>query len=154
MKVRVLEAVSVLPAPSVSVPVPVVIVFPLTVVGVIAPRVSVIAGVVVEVATEPLTPFAVTTETSVTVPEPPEASHDKTPDPLVVKTSPLSPSSVGRVKVMFPPVAPAWRVSVLAFVLFRKMICPVFVLAVPRVKEDAAVSVRDAKVGVELVAML
>jgi hypothetical protein len=36
--------------------------------GVIAPSVRVIAGVVVAVATEPLTPFAVVTETLVTVP--------------------------------------------------------------------------------------
>jgi hypothetical protein len=35
-----------------------------------SPRVKVIAGVVVSVATEPDTPFAVTTETEVTVPEP------------------------------------------------------------------------------------
>jgi len=37
-------------------------------VGVIAPNVSVIAGVVVDVATVPLTPLAVVTETDVTVP--------------------------------------------------------------------------------------
>jgi hypothetical protein len=42
-------------------------------VGVIAPSVNVIAGVVVEVATDPLTPFAVVTETLVTVPDPLEA---------------------------------------------------------------------------------
>ncbi len=40
----------------------------LTVVGVIAPRLNVIAGVVVEVATDPEIPFAVTTDTEVTVP--------------------------------------------------------------------------------------
>src|SRR5580704_8365378 len=39
--------------------------------GVMAPRVSVIAGVVVGLATVPEMPFAVTTETDVTVPEPP-----------------------------------------------------------------------------------
>ncbi len=39
-----------------------------TLVGVMAPRVSVIAGVVVAVATEPDTPLAVTTDTLVTVP--------------------------------------------------------------------------------------
>ena len=38
--------------------------------GVIAPRVRLIAGVVVDVATVPLTPFAVVTETEVTVPFP------------------------------------------------------------------------------------
>ena len=43
---------------------------PLTLVGVIAPSVKVIAGVVVAVATEPETPFAPTTETVVTVPVP------------------------------------------------------------------------------------
>ena len=42
-----------------------------TALGVIAPRVSVIAGVVVAVATVPDTPLAVTTETLVTVPVPP-----------------------------------------------------------------------------------
>ena len=39
-------------------------------VGVIAPKVKVIAGVVVDVATEPETPLAVVTDTDVTVPEP------------------------------------------------------------------------------------
>lgn len=43
-------------------------VIPLTVVGVIAPSVSVIAGVAEAFATEPLTPFAETTEMVVTVP--------------------------------------------------------------------------------------
>jgi hypothetical protein len=51
--------------------VPVVKVLPLTDVGVMAPRVSEIAGVVVAVATVPDTPFAVLTDTDVTVPEPP-----------------------------------------------------------------------------------
>ncbi len=44
---------------------------PLTDVGVIAPRESVIAGVVVGLATLPDIPFAVTTDTDVTLPEPP-----------------------------------------------------------------------------------
>ena len=39
-------------------------------VGVMAPRASVIAGVVVDVATEPLTPLAVVTDTLVTLPTP------------------------------------------------------------------------------------
>jgi hypothetical protein len=39
--------------------------------GVIAPKVKVIAGVVVAVATEPETPFAVMIEVEVTVPEEP-----------------------------------------------------------------------------------
>ena len=43
---------------------------PLTDVGVIAPRVNVIAGVVVLSATSPDTPLAVVTDTEVTVPEP------------------------------------------------------------------------------------
>ena len=43
---------------------------PLTVVGVIAPKVIVCAGVVVAVAVVPETPFAVTMEAEVTVPAP------------------------------------------------------------------------------------
>ena len=42
----------------------------LTVVGVIAPKVKDIAGVVVAVATVPETPLAVVTEAEVTVPDP------------------------------------------------------------------------------------
>lgn len=83
----------------------------------------------------------------------PAATHDMTPEPFVDSTSPLSPSSVGRVKTSAAPAAPAWRVVLLALVEFFKMIAPVFVLAVPRVREDAAVKVIEAKVGVELVAM-
>ena len=41
--------------------------------GVMAPKVRLMAGVLVEVATVPLIPFAVTTETSVTVPPVPVA---------------------------------------------------------------------------------
>ena len=48
-------------------------------VGVMAPRVSVIAGVVVELATLPLTPFAVTTDTEVTVPPPVIDAHVLSP---------------------------------------------------------------------------
>ena len=55
----VAEVARVEPAPKVKVPVPVEIVLPFTVDGVIAPRVKVIAGVVVDVATEPDTPLAV-----------------------------------------------------------------------------------------------
>ena len=55
--------------------------FPLAtiVVGVIAARVIVMAGVLVAVATEPETPLAVTTDTLVTVPPPPlpgTAAHE------------------------------------------------------------------------------
>lgn len=71
-KVNVFEIVSVLDVvepPAIVNPVTAAArVNPFTVVGVIAPRVNVIAGVVVEVATEPDTPFAVVTETDVTVP--------------------------------------------------------------------------------------
>lgn len=71
-KVREFVTATVLALVIVNVPVEEVIVSPLTLVGVIAPRVSVIAGVVVAVATEPETPLAVVTDTDVTVP-PPEA---------------------------------------------------------------------------------
>lgn len=47
--------------------------------GVIAPSVSVIAGVVVAVATVPETPFAVVTETDVTEPAPPDDSAQAVP---------------------------------------------------------------------------
>ena len=50
--------------------------------GVIAPRVSVIAGVVVGLATVPLTPLAVVTETLVTVP----------PDPVALRVVPVKVS--------------------------------------------------------------
>jgi hypothetical protein len=68
--VRVLLTVNVFRFTIVSVPVDVVIVKLFTLEGVIAPSVSVIEGVVVAFATEPETPFAVTTETLVTVPVP------------------------------------------------------------------------------------
>ena len=63
-------------------------VLPLTVVGVIAPRVKVIAGVVVAVATDPETPLAVVTETLVTLPAPAvlgvlSALHEAAVVPLV-----------------------------------------------------------------------
>ena len=48
----------------------------LTLVGVIAPRVSVMSGVVFGVATTPETPLAVATETLVTVPVPPPPPPD------------------------------------------------------------------------------
>ena len=64
----------------------------LTDVGVIAPRVRLIAGVVVGFATEPLTPFAVVTETVVTVPPVPVADsvppENATPDPIVTLLNP------------------------------------------------------------------
>ena len=56
---------------------------PLIDVGVIAPSVKVIAGVVVDVATVPETPFAVVTETLVTVPEPPDMVLQPKPVPDV-----------------------------------------------------------------------
>src|SRR6187402_1934553 len=52
-----------------------------TLAGVIAPRVNVRAGVVVDVDTAPLTPLAVTTDTSVTVPPPPPAGAANVPSP-------------------------------------------------------------------------
>lgn len=72
VSVKVLLTVRVFPSAIVRVE-PVagaVIVTLFTVVGVIFPSVRVIAGVVVAVATLPETPFAVVTETEVTVPEP------------------------------------------------------------------------------------
>ena len=62
--------------------------------GVMAPSVRLMAGVVVDVATVPLTPFAVVTETLVTDPTPAEA-HDVV-DPLVESTLPELPAWLGR----------------------------------------------------------
>jgi hypothetical protein len=55
---------------------------PVIALGVIAPRVKVIAGVVVAVATDPEIPLAVTTDTEVTVPEPPPPPPPETKLPL------------------------------------------------------------------------
>ena len=77
----------------------------LTVVGVIAPSVRLIAGVVVLVATVPETPFAVVTETLVTVPEPP-------PDAVIVMdpgafaiVTPLPAVRVAFAKSPFEPMS-------------------------------------------------
>ena len=67
-----------------------------TLVGVIAPKVNVIAGVVVGVATVPLIPLAVTTEVDVTVPEPAGELHPNIPLPFVVRYCPAWPVCVGR----------------------------------------------------------
>src|SRR5574337_39144 len=62
-------------------------------VGVIAPSVIVIAGVVVGFATTPLTPLAVTTETEVTEPVPEIVCHvGVLPGPFDVRTCPNDPS--------------------------------------------------------------
>ena len=61
---------------------------------------NVIAGVVVALATVPVNPLADTTETEVTVPEPPpKVTQLRTPLPSVCKTWLAVPSSTGRVKV-------------------------------------------------------
>ena len=63
-------------------------------VGVIAPSVTLIAGVVVDVATVPDTPFAVVTDTLVTVPLPPAATNEVLV-PSLCKTLPLAPACEG-----------------------------------------------------------
>jgi len=63
-------------------------------VGVIAPSVTLIAGVVVDVATVPDTPFAVVTDTLVTVPLPPAATKDVFV-PSLCNTLPLAPACDG-----------------------------------------------------------
>ena len=61
--------------------------------GVISPRVKVIAGVNVEAATVPETPFAVTTETESTVPPATFAQTGFAPLPCVCKISPVVPAA-------------------------------------------------------------
>ena len=87
-------AVRVLLLAMVSVPVELEIVSPLTVLGVIAPRVNVRAGVVPWLATVALTPLAVVTVTAVTVPDPPPppvaaSTPDVSvkPDPIVIASN-------------------------------------------------------------------
>ncbi len=65
-----MATLKVFPFVRVKVPVVEVIVNPFTEVGVIAPAIIVIVGVVVALATVPEKPFAVATDTVVTVPEP------------------------------------------------------------------------------------
>lgn len=80
----------------------------LTDVGVIAPRVRLIAGVVVGFVTVPLTPFAVVTETVVTVPPVPVAEsvppENATPDPIVTL---LNPPALLPYRIELPDVAGA-----------------------------------------------
>jgi hypothetical protein len=59
--------------------------------GVIAPRVRLMAGVVVAVATVPDTPFAVVTDTEVTVPEPLPVAVITVSPPLVDTLIPVPP---------------------------------------------------------------
>jgi hypothetical protein len=74
-------------------------------VGVIAPRDKLIAGVVVAVATEPDTPFAVTTDTDVTVPEPP-------PPTSAVLSCPSTGSKITPIYVLTTETNVAWVPSV------------------------------------------
>jgi hypothetical protein len=80
----------------------------LTDVGVIAPSVRLMAGVVVGFVTVPLTPFAVVTETVVTVPPLPVAEsvppENATPDPIVTLLNPPAPLPY---KIELPEVAGA-----------------------------------------------
>lgn len=64
---------------------------------------SVIAGVVVAVATDPAKPLAETTDTEETVPEPTELKL-KVPDPSVLSTCPFIPSVPGSVNVVLEEV--------------------------------------------------
>jgi len=69
------------------------------------------AGVVVSVATVPDIPLAETTDTDVTVPEPP-AAQVKTPLPLVCKNWLASPSLAGKVIVQVPAISAVFKVTV------------------------------------------
>ena len=77
-------------------------------VGVIAPSVRLMAGVVVGFATVPLTPFAEVTETVVTVPPLPVADsvppENATPDPTVTLLNPPAPLPY---RIELPEVATA-----------------------------------------------
>lgn len=78
----------------------------LTVVGVMAPSVRVIAGVVVALATLPETPLAVATETVVTVPDPATDIQLRPPRPSVCKYLPELPVWLGKRLVIFAGATP------------------------------------------------
>ena len=76
-------------------------------------------------------------------PAPPvQAPKLNTPLPLLSTQSPLAPAVAGRVRMMLPAGAPDCKVVVKALVPFCKMIEPVLVLAVPRVRLLAPVTVK------------
>jgi hypothetical protein len=93
---------------------------PLTVVGVMAPKVRVIAGVEVAVATVPETPLAVVTDTEVTEPVAAEVQVGARVVPAEVKTCPAVPfASIAVVPAadwygIEPPSPPARLVAVVA----------------------------------------
>jgi len=118
-KVSVFVTARVFAFVSVSVPVVVDIVNPFTLVGVIAPRVKVIAGVVVAVATLPDTPFAVVTDTDVTVPEPPPVAERVVPsndNPLPIVTALIAVPLPFRIPVMLVEIVIAGVVVAVATV--------------------------------------
>ena len=81
-------------------------------VGVMAPRVSEIAGVVVAVATVPDTPLAVVTETEVTVPDPPPP-HVPPESPIEVRPVHLAQLPVTGLPVTVAP-PPIWAVKTIS----------------------------------------
>jgi hypothetical protein len=81
-------------------------------------------------------------------------AHERTPEPSVWRNWEGVPSSTGRVRVYEAEATPDLMVVVLALVAFLSTIAPAVVEAVPSVRAFAAVKVIEAKVGVELVAML
>jgi hypothetical protein len=110
---------------------------PLTVVGVMAPKVRVIAGVEVAVATVPETPLAVTTETEVTEPVAAEVQVGARVVPAEVRTCPAVPfASIAVVPAadwygIEPPSPPAMLVAVVA-VAALPVILPVIGLVTVR----------------------
>jgi hypothetical protein len=87
-----------------------------TEVGVIAPSVSEIAGVVVDVATDPDTPFAVVTDTSVTVPVPVGATNSRAVSPAFTRgtfnAAPVYDAGTSVRPMNVPPPPPPGIVSV------------------------------------------
>lgn len=123
-KVSVLENVTILLPVTVRVPVVADIVRPFTLVGVIAPATIVIAGVVVAFATLPEKPFAVATDTVVTVPDPDTAAQLEVV-PLVVRNC---------------PDFPAWLGRMVSIPTFAKVLGPVFCITVDGAPAASALS--------------
>src|SRR6185312_3588489 len=133
---------------------------PLVEVGVIAPRVKVIAGVVVAVATVPETPFAVTTETAVTVPVPVGVKHPTAfpfaPTPVAATPAPQFVGvDASAVAVAALPVVLWFSAGMSAATIERSPTAPVVPLGVARnwfavspvVAENVCVPLADMVAG-------
>ena len=138
----------------VNVPVPAVNVLPFTDVGVIAPRVNVIAGVEEDKATVPEIPFAVTIETDVTEPDAAD-THDNDATPTegadACNTCPTVGAVIGKTYTIDAATPEALNACVKEVVAFCQITLPSDVKEEPTVKAPDTVidvAVATPKIGV------